>query len=434
MCRTMFDTSNKRTALIASRTFALLLVACTHGGTYTYGSKKLSVDVHDHGPTRLLTFVSGDDGSADFALPLPGGDWLATVHGTTRIAPSGEPRWTKPVALDDALVDGDTIIVVGNPPGGQHGASQGKVVTALDAVGNINWQTAAGALPIGMHPRIVKTPSSYVVAAEAGAGAVDAAGQVRWSIPHDPPMASAVLAAATSNAVAIIEVPSTITSTDVQNGTIKPDVCIARLVDAATGAVRATTPLPLAGHRCMLGGLAARGDALAVAYRDERITYNGEVQSSITTSKVAILDAATLAVRATVDVDPSRELADPPAALARDEVAFLDSYATRDAQIALTIVDVATHRLRRARMFSPHRYRELDDSTIQLLWISNTTAGITFAGIYAGEIVVGTGGALHSNVQRVDSCAAARHIECTEGHGTTLVAPFAGVIGALDYR
>ena len=341
----------------------------------------------------------------ELARPLASGDWLVVTQNELamrRVSRDGtQTRWRIEERFVDAIAVGDDAIGVGV-------VAQHRVAFRVGGDGHLRWTKMSDAITRALGGRVVRVGATTVIATEDGELAIDDAGAVHWQHLHA--FASTVAAAVVAGGVAIATM----------NGAGRPGVV--RVLDPATGEERGRAEF--VGANTILLDVLPRGDRFAVRVDDP--------------ATLTVFDARTATVIERFDVPRSLAASHGRPHLGPGEVAFLDHYANREQgqrELGLTIVDLATHRARRVVVLG---LGHVDvgtglDSMAQMQWTTNDGAVLAFAGLFDGELELGRD-ALRGDVQYVDRCEAAGHIECTEGMGMTMVATFVGIFGAIDLR
>lgn len=435
--------------------FAVLSIVLAFAGcaapVRVIGGRHVAIETHEVGAVRMVSFVNakrsvvGANAGADFAMVLPGGDWLATVNAVlVRLSPDGRAvRWSlEGIGVWDAVAAGpERVIAVGElaDPAALNGAA--RAVFAIDTVrGRIAWRAEAPAITSGARARVARVGSTTVAASAYGEAAVDDEGRVVWQHAHPPTDDPFVVPIdrgserGRDGGVLVLTTPQRMASDDV-GGAPRHAPLIARTLALATGEERGHAELLADGDFIALGEIGFSADGRVVALvGDVRVTVQpwtspeGErsmAQAQVPTPKLVEIDAHDLvapALRArAMPVATTRGAT----AIAPSEVAFVGRYATDGEPLGVTVVDLATGRARRLPIAST----EKEHTYIQFVQLTARAGEISFAGQFTGDAAP-----LHGRVEIVDSCEAQRGIECFGGESDVTLAPTAAVIGVLRPR
>ncbi len=358
---------------------------------------------HAHnGVTDVLSTPGAE--RVEVAVPLAGGDWLIGLdHGLTRVSPDGgERRWQTAGRYSDAIAVGDGAVGIGSVAGR-------RAAFRIDHDGRIGWTVANDTVTRAGDGRVVRAGALTVIANAYGELAIDDQGKVRWEHGHlDSSDVIAVAVVAGGVAIATNVDPS--------------QPCVIRYLDPDSGDERARASVP-GGGNTRLGDLVPLGDdrlvmRLGLDHDHERITV-------LDVHSAAIVD----------EFDQPAPIAETRTSLGATEIAYLEHYsnlAQGDRDLGLTIVDVATHRAYRVRIIEL-RHVSIGtglDSFAETNWTGRTGTTLAFTGTFDGEIRIGAH-PLRGPVRYIDSCEAAGHIECNEGHGKTMMSSFVGMFGTI---
>lgn len=422
----------------------LALVGCA-APTHRVGDAKVAFRPGKAGPVRLVSFVNRASSSirhadvdVSFGMPLPGGDWLAMVdRNLLRFSSDGEDvRWsTKAVAVWNAVPAGtNAVIAIGTiaDPAALNGERRAMFRIDL-TTGALGWQLESEAIRRGARAELVRAGAATIAASFGGTTAVDDAGTLLWdetlSKGTDEPRLVAM-----GDHVVIVRSPERM-SNDFGETPLRQPLSI-RVLDAATGVERGATQLVPAEDYFGYGQAGIAGDGRLVLETEEVRVHTKDsvidgrptrIHSPTSEKKLIVIDlrdptkptAEARAMPVTTDIELPRSL---PAG----SVAFLDRYAAYGATLGLRIVDLAANTIRRAKLLVPKRVHDVD-AFVQVTHITRRGAGLSFAGIFAGDI-----GALRGRIVRMDKCAAQDHIECSEGRGDVTLSPFAGFVGSIE--
>ncbi len=360
-----------------------------------------SQHAHD-GVTDVLAAPSSE--RVEVAVHLAGGDWLIGLdRGLTRVSPDGGvTRWQIAARYSDAIALGDGAVGIGYLAGR-------RAAYEIDRDGRIGWSVANDTITRAEGGRVVRAGALTVIANAYGELAIDGHGKVRWEHGHlDSRDAIAVAVVAGGVAIA--------TNVDINQP------CVIRYLDPDTGDERARVSVP-GGGNTRLGDLVPLGD-------DRLVMRLGLDRDHV---RITVLDVHTAAILDEFD-QPARVAANRTS-LGATEIASLEPYANLaqgDRDLGLTIVDIATHRAYRVPVIEL-RHVAIGtglDSFAQVMWTGRTGSTLAFGGIFDGEIHIGAH-PLRGPVDYIDSCVAADHIECSEGHGKTMMSSFVGMFGVI---
>jgi hypothetical protein len=340
----------------------------------------------------------------EVAVSLAGGDWLVALdRGLTRVSPDGGvTRWQIAGRYSDAIALGDGAVGIGFADGR-------RAAFQVDRDGRIGWTVASDTITRAGDGRVVRAGALTVIANAYGELAIDDQGKVRWEHGHRE-SSDVIAVAVVAGGVAIA------TNFD------PSQPCVIRYLDPDTGDERARVSIA-GGGNTRLGDLVALGDdrlvmRLGLDHDHERIT---------------VLDGRTAAI--VDEFDQPAPLATNRTSLGATEIAYLEHYsnlAQGDRDLGLTIVDVATHHAYRVPLIVL-RHVAIGtglDSFAEVRWTGRTGTTLAFTGTFDGEIRVGAH-PLRGPVDYIDSCVAAGHIECSEGHGKTMMSSFVGMFGTI---
>lgn len=444
--------------LLAAVALAMLAgcgAKATFGAKRDVGGSEVAVRSIRTSPIELVTLVAPFDpqervsAGVRYAMRLPGGDWFVGLDDAraARLSPEGEPRWSVPLQVEAAVEADGAVVVVGNTREATREQARDdwrrktRSIFAIDDTGATRWTITPKILTDVPAVRAVRSSATTVVATIRGALSVDDTGAILWETPE--PTAFDVYATAAGRDVVIASGDQTINAAEIDEGTTRKDPCRVRIFHPATGHARARAEIAPEGHRCAPTGIATLGDAIVLRIVDIHYATEGESQAQRTRGRFVILDATTLAIRASIPIPDAggsnAGVSLPPVgtSLAPGELAFLESYATEDTALALTIVDTRHRKVRTAQLMMPRPVSvgaETMPSAIQLHSIIYERERILFSGQFVGHLDMVGGASIRSDVREVDRCIAAGHVACNEGNGTTAAAPFAGVFGALTFE
>jgi hypothetical protein len=325
---------------------------------------------------------------------------LDTGPGLRRISHDGEHvRWAFAGRFFDAITVGDDVIGVGT-------IGKQRVAFRIGGDGRVRWQTTSDVIAKFGSGLVVRVGATTVIANGNGEVAIDDAGRVIWQHARDPTEAVAMAVVPGGIAIATMGSPAW--------------TCVVRLLDPATGGERATAEVP--GTNNVNLDVVALGERIVVRVQD-------------VVTKLTVLDARTAAVLDRFDEPMVAVTDDARPKLGATEVAYVERYASGQQgthELALRIVDIATHRARRISLFELRVSTGTGmNSTAQLKWAGRTSSALVFAGLLDGELGVG-GDTLRGPVAYVDECEAAGYIECTLGGGKTMVSDFIGLFGSVE--
>ena len=108
-------------------------------------------------------------------------------HIIARLSPDGTLRWNREMAIDQAVVAGDGLVVAANV------ADDAVSVVGVRGDGSVAWRVDGGS--VTTRPRLVRTPAATIVAHGGGELAVDDSGVVLWRIDRRGERSSSALAA-----------------------------------------------------------------------------------------------------------------------------------------------------------------------------------------------------------------------------------------------
>lgn len=426
----------------------LALFACSCGGfgpVREVGGRRVGVEPHTVGPVRLVGFVNvkdsivDADAGADFAMVLPGGDWLAKVNAAiVRLSPDGRSvRWSKTgLGVWDAVAGpADRVICVGEiaDPKALNGAA--RALFALDTrTGALVWRIEADPIVRGASAKLARVGTITVAASAYGEAAVDDAGKLAW-VAQPRERSDDPLIAPIAGGVVVVSTPERFAGHFVGAAPLHRPL-VMRTLAIATGEQRGRFELAAEGDFYALGELGFSGDGrIAVQVGDVRVKVEpwtspqGEpstMQTNVSTVRIVELDARDLvAPVARARALPHEEPSAMPGALAGSEVVFVDRYATEGAALGMLIVDLEGVRARRVPLLQTAKHH----AHVQFTQLGVRADQISFAGQFTGSA-----SPLRARVEKVDWCEAQRGVECFGSHDDVTLSPTAGVIGTVRFE
>ncbi len=367
---------------------ALIAVVTACGATPVSGpgASRLAVQTATEGGLRVIAFdahaargamLALREGMPTLALALPGGDWLVELDGrvAARLSDDGTIRWSREIAIENAIAAGTDLIVATSFAG------NALSILGLRGDGSIAWRADGGT--ITTQARLVRTPGATVVAFAAGEFAVDDSGAVLWRSDRRGDRISWTLGAYVEGAGLVI----------VNAAAASPETAflprprmplVAHLVEPRTGKERARAELAPDADAWAIDDVAVVGKRVVVNAADDAATPAGGFVSkfvvfSVGRDSIAVADAF-------VAPKPIADLERVPR-ITPDEAIFLSGG-------ELTLVDPATHRVRRAPVIRGAQI------------FGHQRAGDSFEllGDFGGTLAIGDQ-RLHADVRRVQSMA-----------------------------
>ncbi|HTR56390.1 MAG TPA: hypothetical protein VMJ10_37205 [Kofleriaceae bacterium] len=379
----------------------------------------------DAGPVRAIAAYG--ESQANLAVAMPGGDWIVSDdHGLARRGPDGRVRWRLRVGLVGAIVVGDGIVGVGVDPTGRRAA------IAVSGDGHVRWTAVTDTITRAASERVVRAGDVTFVANDYGELVLDDDGHVLWEHANRDSRQGVLADFAADVGAIVVTTPGVVIGTELPSHV----PCVVQVLDPATGAERVRVARAGDDAYCAVDELARLGDRIVLRFDDVALRRADGVTHVENHPKVAVFDTRVGKLLDAFDEPAQPELLPALPKLGPDTAVFLGRYAAAQdrATLSAIVVDVAARRERRVSLIRPlnvHVGGGDMSSFVQLLWTGRSPDRIVFAGIFDGELAIGSD-RLRAPVSEVDACAAARHIECVEGRGTAFDAPFEAVFGSIQ--
>lgn len=317
------------TAMVAT------LGACAATGPH------LAVQSARVGSVRVVAFGAQDavdsivsvlEGTPTMALALSDGDWLVELdhHALARISSGGAIRWTRELAIDQAIEAAPDLIVA------RSYNEEGPSLVGLRADGAIAWRLDEDSIlasPIrladgrmqGSPAKLVRVPGATVAVSSIGELAVDDSGARLWRRERDDKSSAALAMYVDGIGVAIVSAAPRAPM-------------VLRVVDAATGRERSHAQLvPNGGAWSLEDVAAARRSVVVHALDDGSSKY-----LVFDTTPDALTFAATI-----IEDDSVEELPALPSIAASDAIFGGHSVTGIPSLFGITLVDTVRRRVRR---------------------------------------------------------------------------------------
>ena len=372
--------------MLARLAIVAALSACGGAHITSATAGRLEAQYATDGELRVVAFDCRDvvtsllatsSGRIMMALALPDGDWLVRFDRTVaRLSADGTVvRWSRELAIATAVVAGpDLVVALGSD----------DTAIGIRGDGSLAWRSSLPA--IRGAARLLRAGRLTAIVGDDGKLVLDDSGAVRWQ--HSARSGFAL--ADYVDGIGIVIVSGAHTSLEYSE-TPRREPLIARVLDPATGQTRARVELAADGDSLSAGQLARAGKRLVVRASDVRAIRVGDSLTATVVHKLVVLalDVGRIAVADVFSEPASVEALDRLPRPGPDEAVFITRGESGN-PLNAELVDLATHRARRAPLLRP-AIREPGEEVAhaRVLTIAGTAEAFTWFGELAGTLVVG---------------------------------------------